>query len=267
MNDVIDQFVSNFDAGEFVKVILPMGLVCFALGLVFRLLLGKKSSLNRAITSSIAIIVSYVTVLISHSFEARLDNVVNALPLITLEGTTVTVGTFAGLDIPGICRLLFPVVILSFVTNLIEYMIPKGKNIFLWLLTRVLVVILSVSGYILAMTLLNFLVPAQWLQWLPMLLLAVLGLSFLLGVLKLLLGLVLSAINPVIAACYAFFFGHSVGKSMSRSLLTTLVLSGLVLLLNHLGYTQLDLAGIDPGVFAPGGIIMLIVWYIICRIF
>jgi hypothetical protein len=54
---------------------------------------------------------------------------------------------------------------------------------------------------------------------------------------------------------------------MSRSLLTTMVLSGLVLLLNHLGYTQLDLAGIDPGVFAPGGIIMLIVWYIICRIF
>ena len=53
---------------------------------------------------------------------------------------------------------------------------------------------------------------------------------------------------------------------MSRSLLTTLVLVGLVLLMRYLGYTSLDLATIDPEIFAPGGIIMLVVWYVICRI-
>lgn len=267
MNDVIDQFVSNFNAGEFIKVILPMGIVCFVLGLLFRLIFGKKSNLNRAITASIAILICYVVSLIVYGFEPRLGQLVHSLPLVTLEGSVVTVASFAGLDLPGICNLLFPVVVLSFVVNLLETLLPKSKNVLLWLATRLALLVLSMVGYMLAMTLINTLVPAAWLQWLPMLLLGVLALSFLLGALKLLLGLVLSAINPIIAACYAFFFGHSVGKSMSRSLLTTLILTVSILALHHFGYSQLDLAGIDPGVYAPGGALLLVIWYLICLIF
>ena len=122
-------------------------------------------------------------------------------------------------------------------------------------------------GYLLVLYLLQTLVPAQWLSWLPMILLGILALSFVLAALKLVLGLVLAAVSPIIAGLYAFFFGQSVGKSMSRSLLTTLVLTVCVLALEHFGYTRIDLAGIDPEVFAPGGLAILVIWCVICRIF
>ena len=265
-SSILDSIVTHLDAVDFIQVILPLGLGCFALGLVFRLLFGKRSNLNRAVIAAVAIIVSYVIALFARGYLPELGVVVNGLPLITLEGTVVSINGFAGLDIQQLCDVLFPVVVLSFVANVAETMIPKGKNVFLWATGRILVVLISIFGYLLVMHLINTLVPAQWFPWVPEALLAILVLSFVLGSIKLVLGLALAAINPIIAACYAFFFGNQVGKSMSRSLLTTLVLVGLVLLMRYLGYTSLDLATIDPEIFAPGGIIMLVVWYVICRI-
>lgn len=267
MPDFIDQIISNFNAGDFLRVILPVGLVCFALGLLIRLILGKKSNLNRAITACAAILVCYILVLIAHGYFPQLGKLVHSLPFITLEGTVVQLQSFEGLDLPGICQVLFPAVLLSFVVNLLESVLPKAKNVFAWLITRLLVVVASMAGYLLVLYLLQTLIPAQWLSWLPMILLGILALSFVLAALKLVLGLALAAVSPIIAGLYAFFFGQSVGKSMSRSLLTTLVLTVCVLVLEHFGYTRIDLAGIDPEVFAPCGLAILVIWYVICRIF
>ena len=105
--------------------------------------------------------------------------------------------------------------------------------------------------------------PDVLVAWATTALLSILGFMLLLGLLKVVLGVVLAAVNPIIAGIYAFFFSHRIGKMLSHAVLTTVILSVLVLILNHMEFAVISIASSALAAYIPLLIILLILWYVL----
>ena len=99
-----------------------------------------------------------------------------------------------------------------------------------------------------------------------MILLGILIAMLLLGVLNVILGAVLTVVNPFLGAVYAFFFSNVIGKQLSKAVVTTVVLTVLAVVLEYLGYTVLYIAGPALGTYTPLLIVLLALWYLIGHI-
>ena len=99
-----------------------------------------------------------------------------------------------------------------------------------------------------------------------LILLGILILMLLTGALKLLLGLILSTVNPLIGALYTFFFANIVGKQVTRSVFTTAILAGVLALLHDLGIASLSLSREAMVAYIPFLLILLPIWYLVGRL-
>ena len=99
-----------------------------------------------------------------------------------------------------------------------------------------------------------------------MILLGILVLMLLLGALKLLVGIALTAVNPIIAAFYTFFFASMVGKQISKAVVTTGILCAIVAVLNHFGFVVISLSLLALPVLLPVIIVLAGIWYLINRV-
>ena len=99
-----------------------------------------------------------------------------------------------------------------------------------------------------------------------MILLGILCFSFILGFLKFLLTLLLTAVNPVFGGFYAFFFSNKLGKSMSRAIGSTIVVALMVVVFEHLGYGTLLIGAAQLDAYIPFALSMFILWILIGRI-
>ena len=85
--DAINNFLQSlipgsFDIGIYIKAALVILVGFLLLGIVGRLLFGKKSTLNRAISSSISILFIYVVTIVIYSFGIDLAFLISPLPFI-----------------------------------------------------------------------------------------------------------------------------------------------------------------------------------------
>jgi hypothetical protein len=86
------------------------------------------------------------------------------------------------------------------------------------------------------------------------------------GVLKIVIGALLTTVNPLIAALYTFFFASVVGKQITKAVLTTFLLSMLVLGLNYLGCAVISIATAALMAYIPFVIILIVLWFIVGHI-
>ena len=120
--------------------------------------------------------------------------------------------------------------------------------------------------HLLAYAILNILLPEGFLLWAPMVLLALLVLMMMVGGLKILVGALISTVNPVIGALYTFFFANIIGKMISKAVLTTILLGVIVWLLYYLGITAVYIASAALAAYIPLLIILLLLWYLVGHI-
>jgi hypothetical protein len=89
-------------------------------------------------------------------------------------------------------------VILCFVVSLADRLLPRGKNLFVWLFFRVATVCIGLLAHLFVSGLLLQLLPEGISQFAPMVLLGVLLLMLLTGALKIPIGVLLTTVNPII---------------------------------------------------------------------
>ena len=178
----------------------------------------------------------------------------------------MTLFSFTEAESPEISAMLVRMIVLSFLVNLLDMVLPKGKNLFTWLLFRLITVLLAVLCQGLIVWLSEMYLPASFIHYAPMVLLGILVAMLLLGALKLLVGIALATINPIIGALYTFFFSSLVGKQLSKAVLTTILLSLLVHALNYLGYTVISLVGISLVTLLPVIVVLLALWYLVSQV-
>lgn len=235
--------------------------------IVGRFIFGKKSTLVAAVSSAIGIIFVYALNIVLPSAGAQFQQFITTLPFITVTGDQMTLFSFTGADYTVICSELVSLIILSFLMNLIDRALPKGKNLFVWIILRVLTVVLAQVAHLIVTGLLSAYLPEGILIYAPVIILAILLLMLLTGALKFLVGLILTTVNPLIAALYTFFFANIVGKQVTKAVLTTGILALLVFGLEKLGITAISIAAGALTAYIPFAVILLVLWYIVLKLF
>lgn len=260
----------NFDLKSILIMAAVLSVASLIFGFIGRFVFGKKSNLNQSVSSAIGILFIYIATVFIHSFGLDLKFLLSPLPFFSIH-TTEAAGEVLSLYIPlndyvALSGELLNMVILAFLANLANAWIPQGKNLFTWILFRVLSVALAMVLFAVANTLMVQYLPEGLLTWAPVILLALLVIMLLVGALKGLVGAVLVTVNPLIGFLYTFFFANIVGKMLSRAMLTTLLIGGLVYALNHFGILFIAIGSGILSLFIPLLIVLLIIWYVVGKL-
>lgn len=252
----------GFDLYQFLIIAAVFLVVTIVLGAVGRFIFGAKSSLGIAVSSTFGIIFIYLISAMISMGGAELSKIVAPLPYVSVVGDTLHFQVFQG-GFSAICSELLSMVILSFLVNLADWLLPRGKNLFVWLLLRCLTIILGYVLYLIVLFLFSTLLPQGIVTYAPMVLLIILVLLLLTGALKIIVGAILTvSLGPIIGALYTFFFANIIGKMVTRAVLTTAIFTGLIFLLNYLGIFALSIATAALIGYIPFLLLLVVVWFL-----
>ncbi len=267
--DAIIHFFDSFDLD--IANLLTIGgvllLGTFLLSVIGRFAFGKRSVLNNAVSSAIGILFIYGVTVVLKSFGAQFESIISPLPFVSISGSNMYLFSFADAHYTVLCSELLSMVILAFLVNLADGWLPKGKNVFSWVFFRCMTVVLAFFLHLLVVGLFRTYLPDGIVTYAPAVLLVLLVLMLLTGALKILVGAILTTVNPIIGGLYTFFFATIIGKQITKAVLTTLILSGTVYLLNYLGCTVISIASAALMAYIPFVILLVVLWYVVYRVF
>ena len=256
--------VSSIDIGSSFKFILVFAAALLGAGLLVRLLFGNRSDLNHAMSSSAGILTVYVLTVIIYAFQPKgLENLLSPLPFVTFVNDYLFVLPFRGTSFETLCSQILALVILSFVVNCMNALLPEGANPFTWFLSRFLSVILAMGLHVAANWAINKYLPTLIVYHAPAVLLVILLSCLLLGVFKLILGIFLTVVNPVLGALYTFFFSSHIGKQLTKSVLSTAILCGVFYVMDRFSYLIVHISPAALPAYLPLLPGFLVIWYLL----
>lgn len=266
MNSITNYFASlNLDIIAFLKTTAMLIGALLLLALIGRFAFGKKSALCRAVSSAIGIFFLYLVTVVLGDAGTEFKQFIAPLPFVTIENDTMYLFSFQA-DYIIICSEVLNMIILSFLMNITDSWLPTGKHILSWVFFRSLGVVIALILHLIATSIIAALLPEGLISYAPVVLLALLVLMLLTGSLKLLVGILLTTVNPLVAALYTFFFANVIGKQITKAVLTTGILGGLIYVLQELGITAISIASAAFAAYIPLIILILILWYIVGKL-
>lgn len=249
------------------KAALVLLLGTFLLSVFGRFIFGKRSALNNAVSSAIGILFIYAATVVLTSAGAQFSSFVAPLPFVSISGDKMTLFSFMGAHYTTVCSQILSMIILSFLVNLADGWLPRGKNLFSWVFFRCLTVVIGYMMHLVVVWLFSAYLPEGIVTYAPTILLALLILLLLTGALKILVGAVLSTVNPIIGGLYTFFFATIIGKQVTKAVLTTAILSGIVIGLGYLGIGVISIASAALIAYVPILVLLIVLWYVVCKFF
>lgn len=241
--------------------ILLLGTV--VISVLGRILFGRHSLLNSAISSAIGILFIYTLQVVLYTFPNQLSAYIPPLPYITFRDSSLNLFSFVGSPYTAVCFQLLSTIILAFIMNMVDRLMPKGKNILTWLFSRVLTIACTVLIHNIVVGLFVKYMPEGIVTYAPTILLAILAAMLLTGALKLVVGALMATVNPFIAALYTFFFASLVGKQITRAVLTTAIISGLVYFMGYMGITTISIASAALITYIPFALVLVVMWHVV----
>ncbi len=264
MPDLSQYIPTQMDLGSTLKFLAMFTAGFLLLGVLGRMLLGRRSGANHALSSAVGILFIYAVSVAIYAFQPwNLEDLISPLPFTAFSGEYLVLFPLRSAELNSVCFELVSMLILAFLVNLLDSLLPQGKSVLGWYFLRFVTVILAMLAHLLVRWGIASYMPGVLLEYAPMILLGVLGVMLALGVLNLLLGLVLTVANPILGGIYAFFFSNLVGRQLTRAVGTTAVLTGLVYLMEHFGITALCITQSALISCAPLLLVVLILWYLI----
>lgn len=231
-----------------------------------RFLFGKKNQINLAMTSAMEILCVYVINVVIYALGLHLQQFITPLPFVTMVEDYLILYPILSAEFVDICHHVLKLLIIAFLVNLINEIIPEGKHLITWFLLRLITVAIAVAAIYFAELGLNTFVPQGIYDIAPTVLLCCLVALVLLGSLKVLVGAVMAFLDPVIAALYTFFFSNVIGRALAKAMVSTALLTGLVAALDYLNITVVLIAASALSAYLPLLLIVVALWYIVGRI-
>lgn len=268
MEALVNYFNSiGLDFDSFWKAALLLLFGTFLLSVFGRFVFGKRSALNNAVSSAIGILFIYAVTVVLKSAGMQFEHLIAPLPFVSISGEQLVLFSFAGAHYTVICTEILNMIILSFLVNLADGWLPRGKNVFSWLFFRCLTVVVGYLMHLIVVWLFSTYLPAGIVTYAPAILLVLLVLLLLTGALKIFVGALISTVNPIVGGLYTFFFATVIGKQITKAVLTTVILAALVLGLQYIGIGVISIAGAALSAYIPFVLILVVIWYVVCRIF
>ena len=246
-----------------------IGILVFGLLLIsslFRFIFGKKAQLNHAVSSAVEILCLYVINIVVYSLGLHFELFLSPLPFISIDGDYLHVMPILSTDFHLVCEQILKVVIIAFLVNILDDIMPKGKKLLSWYFFRLLTVVLAVGANYVADLLITAFVPDSVFAMAETVLLWLLVALVLLGSLKFITGIALAFLDPIVGALYTFFFSNIIGRQLAKALVSTALITALVALLNQLELTTVFIAATGLTAYIPLLAILLALWYVIGHI-
>ena len=237
------------------------------LGILGRMMLGKRSSLNHSLSSVMGILFVYAVTIVIYTFRPwELELLLSPLPFVTFAGDYLIVLPMTDVQFPALCTQVLSLIVLAFLVNLLDTVIPRGKNVVSWYLLRFITVALCMMLHVIVRWAFETYLPQVLVTYAPMLLLLLLGFMLASGILNLILGLVIAVTNPFLGAMYTFFFSSVIGKQLSKAVFSSAIVCGVLYLLDLFGYTVITVSAAALLTYIPFALVLLALWYIIGHI-
>lgn len=248
------------------RTALMFAVTAFAAGAVLRVVFGKQAKLTRAVSASLSILMIYLAAVLIYLFLPDYRAELASLPFITVDEQRFILWNLSELSDGLLYGSILRLFLLAVLVNLLEALLPEGDRLFsTWYLWRCLTALAGLVGYRLICGLIDRYVPELLTEWAKPVVLGFWALILLSGILKVLLTVVLTVVHPVIGALYAFFFSNLFGRQFSKSILTTLILVGLVGCLNRLGLSQFAFSDFSLLSYGPTCLILVGTLYLFGR--
>ena len=234
------------------------------LGIISRVVLGKRSSLSHSLSSVMAVLFIYTVTIVIYTFKPwNLDILLSPLPFVTFSDHYLIVHPILDLEFTALCTEVLSLLILTFLINLVDTLIPEGEGIFSWLLLRMITVLACFALHLVVGWAFRTYLPDALVTYAPTILLMVLIVMLLSGVVSLLLGLVIAITSPFLGAMYSFFFSNLVGKQISKSIFTSGVVCGILWLLEHFDIVVILITPAALLTYIPLALVLLLLWFLI----
>lgn len=267
MESIVSYFAGiGVDFWSFLKFAGILLLGALLISSISRFIFRKQMLLGAAVSSSIAIVFIYVVMVLILTVATELHFLVTPLPFASISTESIRFFRFEDAGYTSIAAELLSMIILAFLVNLVDAWLPKGKNVLTWTWWRLLTVAIGFILHYAASVFMHRYLPQGIILYAPVILLAILGIMLLTGALRFVLGLILATVNPLIAALYTFFFATLIGKQVTKAVLTTGILSGIVLVMQDMGISELSFIPGALVAYVPFLLLLIPVWYLISKL-
>jgi hypothetical protein len=260
---------TGFQVESFLAVGVFFAVASLVVSWIGKLIFGAKSELGHAVSSAVGILFIYiitVVILMAGPELEQLRSFLAPLPFVTIENEQLTLFVFQDAAFDVICSQLVSMLILAFLVNLLDTLLPRGESFIGWFLYRCVTVILAmIAHWIVCQLMLTFL-PDVVVTHGATILLGVVIVMLSVGFFKFLVGAAIAMVNPIVGALYTFFFANLVGKQVTKSVLTTALLGGLIWGLNEFGIITISIAVAALIAYLPFLVLLIVVWYVINKL-
>jgi len=255
---------TEIDFMNVAQFLLYFAAASLVLGIISRVVLGKRSSLSHSLSSVMAVLFIYTVTIVIYTFKPwNLDILLSPLPFVTFSDHYLIVHPILDLEFTALCTEVLSLLILTFLINLVDTLIPEGEGIFSWLLLRMITVLACFALHLVVGWAFRTYLPDALVTYAPTILLLVLIVMLLSGVVSLLLGLVIAITSPFLGAMYSFFFSNLVGKQISKSIFTSGVVCGILWLLEHFDIVVILITPAALLTYIPLALVLLLLWFLI----
>lgn len=257
----------NLDFTTVAQFMLYFFAFSLILGVLGRIVLGKRSSLNHSLSSVMGILFIYAAMVIIYTFKPwNLEILLSPLPFVTFTEEYLILLPITDARLHALCTEILTLVILAFLVNLLDTYLPKGNNIISWYLMRFVTIALCMMLHLLVCWAFETYLPEILIKYAPTVLLGILVFMLLSGALNLILGLVIATANPFMGAMYTFFFSTVIGKQVSKAVFSASIITGIFFLMDYFGYTIIPISAAALLTYIPLGLALLVLWYLIGHI-
>lgn len=265
MTDILS-FLKGLELGRYFQVeyLKYLAVVCaalFLLSLFGRRVSGGPSVFCSAIGTAIGIFFMYMIVVAIRFADLVVQ--IPTLPFVDVVDDHVYLLPITSTDFRIVCLDFLQLLILAFFVAVLDGVIPRSENLIFWSIRSIFLLFLSFLCQ--SMITYGFVTyaPAFILQYAPVILLGFLVFVMFLGLIRLVLGVALAAVNPILAGIYGFFFMHRIGKKISTAVIATMLLGVILALTDYFGYSVISLAGGNLLLCTPFLLLLLFFWFLV----
>ena len=263
---ILSLFPEGFDPFDMFHTLFYLVGVALILAALIRLIHKKTSQYNHALSSAMALIFMYMLMLLLHNVIPEIvDPVLEKLPLIdvNLESNTIKLFQFSANRFGECCQELVYVLILSFCLIGLDDIIPDAKNVASWMLLQFIIACVAMAVYSFVLRCIDHFFPEIFTSVAPMILVSILLFMVFLGLLKVILTLILAAVNPLLGAISAFFSSNKLGMALGKSVMCSFVLIAMTYVLRLNDITTVSLDDMTIMVCGLPLLVLAILWVII----
>lgn len=253
---------SGSDWLEALKVVCILALGIFSVGAILRAVFGKGSSLTRSISATLNLILIYISAIAAYFYFPSLRDAMQRLPFLALAPDHFYLLDLSSMSWDLFFSSLLQLAVLALFVNMLESWLPKGKNLLSWYALRLTSSLCSFGLYLGFCYLTDAFMPMFFGSWAKWILLVFWGVILLVAALKLLFSAVLTVLNPILGACYTFFFSNLFGSQFSKAILTSVFSLLIISYLGKSGYAQVVFSQLTLSAYAPASLILLVALYL-----